>query len=105
MLYFVAKGDGSHYFSATLDAEHNLAVQQYIFEKVKWPLNQENLLRLEGRRRCRQNDQRPVAISETYLVAAAGAYSGRRQTREPGGTALAEKIRTLVCCWLKAMKR
>jgi UPF0755 protein len=27
-LYFVAKGDGSHYFSATLD-EHNRAVQQY----------------------------------------------------------------------------
>lgn len=27
-LYFVAKGDGSHYFSATLE-EHNRAVQQY----------------------------------------------------------------------------
>lgn len=27
-LYFVAKGDGSHYFSKTLD-EHNAAVQQY----------------------------------------------------------------------------
>ncbi len=27
-LYFVARGDGSHYFSATLD-EHNRAVQQY----------------------------------------------------------------------------
>ncbi len=27
-LYFVAKGDGSHYFSATLD-EHNRAVRKY----------------------------------------------------------------------------
>lgn len=32
MLYFVAKGDGSHQFSASLDA-HNKAVQQYIFGK------------------------------------------------------------------------
>lgn len=31
-LYFVAKGDGSHQFSATLP-EHNRAVQQYIFGK------------------------------------------------------------------------
>ncbi|MBU2278718.1 MAG: endolytic transglycosylase MltG [Gammaproteobacteria bacterium] len=31
-LYFVAKGDGSHQFSASL-AEHNRAVQQYIFGK------------------------------------------------------------------------
>jgi UPF0755 protein len=27
-LYFVARGDGSHYFSATLE-EHNQAVRQY----------------------------------------------------------------------------
>jgi UPF0755 protein len=27
-LYFVAKGDGSHYFSSTLQ-EHNQAVQRY----------------------------------------------------------------------------
>ena len=27
-LYFVAKGDGTHHFSATLN-EHNLAVQKY----------------------------------------------------------------------------
>jgi UPF0755 protein len=27
-LYFVARGDGSHYFSATLE-EHNRAVRQY----------------------------------------------------------------------------
>lgn len=32
MLYFVAKGDGSHQFSATLK-QHNAAVQQYIFGK------------------------------------------------------------------------
>jgi len=32
MLYFVAKGDGSHQFSENLDA-HNKAVQQYIFGK------------------------------------------------------------------------
>jgi UPF0755 protein len=31
-LYFVAKGDGTHQFSASL-AEHNRAVQQYIFGK------------------------------------------------------------------------
>jgi UPF0755 protein len=32
MIYFVAKGDGSHQFSATLK-QHNAAVQQYIFGK------------------------------------------------------------------------
>jgi UPF0755 protein len=31
-LYFVAKGDGTHQFSASL-VEHNRAVQQYIFGK------------------------------------------------------------------------
>ncbi len=33
-LYFVAKGDGSHYFSATLE-EHNTAVEKYQIKKRK----------------------------------------------------------------------
>ena len=39
MLYFVAKGDGSHHFSATLK-EHNQAVKQY--QKEKNSCKQEN---------------------------------------------------------------
>jgi UPF0755 protein len=33
-LYFVAKGDGTHEFSATL-AEQNTAVRKYILDKKK----------------------------------------------------------------------
>lgn len=35
-LYFVARGDGGHYFSKTLD-EHNLAVEKYIIEPLHKP--------------------------------------------------------------------
>ena len=89
-MYFVARGDGSHEFSETLE-QHNQAVRRYQLWK-------DSGAHMRGRSSpSRASKVRVRRVSYPTLRRFLGAMGlPVRITREPGGTSVGEEIRTLL---------
>lgn len=88
-LYFVADGKGGHTFTTNL-VSHNRAVQDYL--KVLKEKNAQNYIVIEGLEGAGKTTARQLVVE---TLQSAGIHD-MVFTREPGGTVLAEKLRSLV---------
>lgn len=88
-LYFVADGKGGHTFTTNL-VSHNRAVQDYL--KVLKEKMRSNYIVIEGLEGAGKTTARQLVVE---TLQSAGIHD-MVFTREPGGTILAEKLRSLV---------
>lgn len=88
-LYFVADGKGGHTFTTNL-VSHNRAVQDYL--KVLKEKMRSNYIVIEGLEGAGKTTARQLVVE---TLQSAGIHD-MVFTREPGGTVLAEKLRSLV---------
>lgn len=88
-LYFVADGKGGHTFTTNL-VSHNRAVQDYL--KVAKEKMRSNYIVIEGLEGAGKTTARQLVVE---TLQSAGIHD-MVFTREPGGTILAEKLRSLV---------
>lgn len=88
-LYFVADGKGGHTFTTNL-VSHNRAVQDYL--KVLKEKMRSNYIVIEGLEGAGKTTARQLVVE---TLQSAGIHD-LVFTREPGGTILAEKLRSLV---------
>ncbi len=88
-LYFVADGKGGHTFTTNL-VSHNRAVQDYL--KVLKEKMRSNYIVIEGLEGAGKTTARQLVVES---LQSAGIHD-MVFTREPGGTILAEKLRSLV---------
>lgn len=88
-LYFVADGKGGHTFTTNL-VSHNRAVQDYL--KVLRKKMRSNYIVIEGLEGAGKTTARQLVVE---TLQSAGIHD-MVFTREPGGTILAEKLRSLV---------
>lgn len=88
-LYFVADGKGGHTFNTNL-ASHNRSVQDYL--KARKEKMRSNYIVIEGLEGAGKTTARDVVV-ETLKQC---GIEEMIFTREPGGTQLAEKLRSLV---------
>lgn len=88
-LYFVADGKGGHTFTTNLFS-HNRAVQDYL--KVLKEKMRSNYIVIEGLEGAGKTTARQLVVE---TLQSAGIHD-MVFTREPGGTILAEKLRSLV---------
>lgn len=88
-LYFVADGKGGHTFTTNL-VSHNRAVQDYL--KVLKEKMRSNYIVIEGLEGAGKTTARQLVVE---MLQSAGIHD-MVFTREPGGTILAEKLRSLV---------
>ncbi len=88
-LYFVADGKGGHTFNTNL-ASHNRSVQEYL--KVLKEKMGSNYIVIEGLEGAGKTTARDVVVETLEQLGIRNMIF----TREPGGTQLAEKLRSLV---------